>query len=736
VVVTYIEPRAGNASALGFDVASDPGRRTSLEQARASGSPAATQRIRLVQETGDQFGFLVFVPAFGPGSSAAAEAASGQAPEAYALGVFRVGDMLDTLLGAEDRQGLRIQLRDESAPEPERLLLESEPGPTGKPPVFERSVRFPMAGREWALVFGLSPDHLAAQRPWQAWSVLAAGLLFGGLLGAFLLVVTGRTIEIEQQVRDRTAELQEANAQLSSEVLERQRTERELQHVMSSVSDCLWAARVQPGGSFRYVYCSPAIERIAGRPPDFFAEGRQRWLETVHADDRGRVAGAFERLLKRESSVEDAEYRLVLPDGSLRWARESIAANLSPDGALHLSGVISDVTAHKQAERLMREREAQEAAAKRDERFRSLIENASDVILVLDGGATVRYVSPSVEPILGRSAAELAGQDVLELVAPENQRELAEELSALAGPAHHRAAGTTQGRGGRLAADGGHGAEPAGEAGGRGYVVNCREVTERARLEDQLRQSQKMEAVGRLAGGIAHDLNNRRVEQIRKAAERASGLVRQLLAFGRKQLQRLEVLDLNLIAGDMGKMLWRGIGEDIELVTSLGAQLGRVRADPGQVEQILMNLALNARDAMPAGGKLTSQTANVELGAGFAETHPGVEAGPYVMLAVSDTGHGMDDDTLSHIFEPFFTTKGEGKGTGLGLATVYGIVKQSGGYVDVTSAVGSGTTFRVYLPRLEEQEARPRGRPRRLPRRPRADPRPSCSWRTTPRCAA
>jgi PAS domain S-box-containing protein len=251
------------------------------------------------------------------------------------------------------------------------------------------------------------------------------------------------------------------------------------------------------------------------------------------------------------------------------------------------------------------------------------------------------------------------------------------------------------------------------------------DITERKRLEEQLVQSQKMEAIGRLAGGVAHDFNNllcvilgyadlqlehaprdeslqESAEAIRKAANRAAELTRQLLAFSRRQLLQPKVLDLNQVVHDTEGLIRRLIGEDIEFVVVEGTGLGRVKADPGQVTQVLMNLAVNARDAMPRGGKLTVETANVELYETYAEGQASYPPGSYVMLAVSDTGEGIDAETQARIFEPFFTTKEKGKGTGLGLATSYGAVKQSGGFIGVCSEPGKGTTFRVYFPREEE----------------------------------
>ena len=264
--------------------------------------------------------------------------------------------------------------------------------------------------------------------------------------------------------------------------------------------------------------------------------------------------------------------------------------------------------------------------------------------------------------------------------------------------------------------------------GRKAWLLLATDVTEKRSLEAQLLQSQKMESMGRLAGGVAHDFNNllgiitgygellrkrvgadarlvKYVDDITKAAERAAGLTRQLLAFSRKQVLQPRILDLNAVVGETETMLRRLIGEDIQLTTVLDEQLNAVRADPGQMDQVLMNLAVNARDAMPRGGRLTIETRNVVLDQAYARQHAGVEPGHYVMLAVSDTGHGMTPEVRTRSFEPFFTTKAQGKGTGLGLATVHGIVRQSGGHIWLYSEPGHGTTFKIYLPRTDAPRA-------------------------------
>jgi two-component system, cell cycle sensor histidine kinase and response regulator CckA len=364
----------------------------------------------------------------------------------------------------------------------------------------------------------------------------------------------------------------------------------------------------------------------------------------------------------------------------------------------------------------------------REELFRLISENAADMITVVDGGGQRLYNSPAYQRILGYSADELRDTSMLEQVHPED-RQLVESAT-------HEA--QTRGTGRSIAYRMRHKdgnwrtvestASPVLNAQGKveKLVIVNRDVSERRHLEEQFRQAQKMEAVGRLSGGVAHDFNNLlgvmigyseflqermepsnplrgSVDEILKAGKRAAMLTRQLLAFSRQQVLDPKVLDLNFAVGDMEKLLRRLIGEDVQLTTVLSPDLGRVKADQGQLEQVLLNLAVNARDAMPQGGKLIIQTENMVMDEEFVRRYPyPVQPGPYVCLKVTDTGIGMDGETKARAFEPFFTTKEKGKGTGLGLSTVYGVVKQSGGYIEIESSLGVGTTFRIYLPRVDE----------------------------------
>ena len=382
-------------------------------------------------------------------------------------------------------------------------------------------------------------------------------------------------------------------------------------------------------------------------------------------------------------------------------------------------------------DRALREKAQRGAATRLEEQIRrakkeweQTFDTVPDPVLILDEQFRIRRANRATTRVLGLEFSQLIGQPCYQVVhgRAEPPRECPLQRMLVSGK--EARCDIEEPRLGKVFDAT---ATPLHNSGSAvlGCVEVLRDISERKRAEEQLRQSQKMEAVGQLAGGVAHDFNNlltaiigysdllrarlregdrlrKYVQEIKKAGERAASLTRQLLAFSRRQVMVPQVLDLNSVVGNVQKMLRRLIGEDIDLLTVPGPGLGRVKADPGQMEQVILNLVLNARDAMPQGGKLTIETGNVDLDESYTRSHLDVTPGPYAMLVVSDSGCGMDAETLSHIFEPFYTTKEEGKGTGLGLATVYGIVKQSGGHISVASDPGKGTTFKIYLPRVEE----------------------------------
>ena len=373
------------------------------------------------------------------------------------------------------------------------------------------------------------------------------------------------------------------------------------------------------------------------------------------------------------------------------------------------------------------ERRTSELALRQsEERYRELFENAPDIIYTQDLTGNITSANKAGEDLSGYTCEELSHMNLAGMVAPEHLQNIQEEVQrTLAGekrPPVEIEILTKNGRRMTIEASSQRMLEDGKPV---GIHTFGRDITEHKRLEAQFYQSQKMEAIGRLAGGIAHDFNNllnvilgysgflldvvgssepqrRYVGQIKSSAEGGVPLIRQLLAFSRKQVLQPRVLDLNAVVREAEQLVMHLIGEDIEVIILPEPSLGHVKADPGQIQQVLMNLVVNARDAMPEGGKLTIASANVDLDEHYAHHHSGVKPGSFVMLAVSDTGIGMDQETQAHIFEPFFTTKAPGKGTGLGLSTVYGIVKQSQGYIWVYSELGKGTTFKVYLPLVRE----------------------------------
>jgi two-component system cell cycle sensor histidine kinase/response regulator CckA len=359
----------------------------------------------------------------------------------------------------------------------------------------------------------------------------------------------------------------------------------------------------------------------------------------------------------------------------------------------------------------------------RQDWFRLLLEHGSDVILTLDKDWRIGFAGPSLPRVLGWDPDQVARRSFADFVHPDDVEAVYASLTATV---HRSGFGEpiafrfrhADGNWRSLEAIGNH---PQDWPGPEQIILTARDITPRQRLESQLRQAQKMEALGRFAGGVAHDFNNlltaiqgyaslllfdlgpddpRRedLEEIRKASERATALTRQILAFSRRHVAQTEPVNLNELIGDMERLLPRLIGEDVAIATALEPKLGTVEADPRQVEQVIMNLVVNARDAMPQGGRLTIETENEIVEDDDPRASPDLPPGPYIVLSVSDTGSGIDPEIQSKIFDPFFTTKEPGRGTGLGLATVYGIVKQAGGHIELTSAPHQGSTFRIYLP--------------------------------------
>jgi|SRR5579864_397807 len=533
---------------------------------------------------------------------------------------------------------------------------------------------------------------------------------------------SGRVIPVSQVSvvhRDATGHVAYLST-IARDVSDRKRAETALRDsearfrlIAESITEVFWIADV---GMTKIVYVSPGYERVWGRTCASLHENPRSFFEAVHEADRARVLATLQ--LEPLGRPFDHEYRIIRPDGDVRWIWDRGFPVADASGkVVQYVGAAQDITHRKRA----------------DERIRLLaraIESTSEMVSVTDLNDQFTFVNRAFLETYGYTEGEVIGQTPALLRPPDGSDDLFDELSR----------GTRRG--------GWEGEVPNRRKDGTRLLVSlnttlirddagqaigllgvARDITARRSLEDQLRQSQKMEAIGQLAGGIAHDFNNlltaihgyagllwdslpepderrRDVDQIRQAADRAAGLTRQLLAFSRKQILAPRTLRLGDVVRELTPMLRRLLGEAVDLKTVV-ADHGSVKADTGQLEQVLVNLAVNARDAMPNGGHLTIETSDVVLDEAYSRQHAGVRPGLHVVLAVSDSGHGMDAATQQRMFEPFFTTKPVGQGTGLGLATVHGIVSQSGGHVWVYSEVGRGTTFKVYLPRTDEANDAP-----------------------------
>lgn len=469
------------------------------------------------------------------------------------------------------------------------------------------------------------------------------------------------------------------------------------------------------------LYINPAYEKVWGRTCQSVYEDPPSFLEPVPIEDRLRLEEHIGRIQLGEQPGK-LVFRVVQPNGNVRWLPTHAVPIRNEQGEVcRISGVALDIT---------ESREAHLALEEIADRYQKLTETSFDAIAVSEGGV-IREANRGYVKMFGYDRMEeIIGRPVIDFIAGESRadvkRRIAEGIDGT-----YELVGQRK-DGGKILLEATASTHMIGGRPGR--ITALRDMTEKRGLEDQFRQAQKMEAVGRLAGGVAHDFNNlltvimsytdmllegvspqdpraEDLDQIRKAAVTAASLTRQLLAFSRQQVIEPRLVNLSEIVSMSQKMLKRLIGDDVEVETTLTSEPIAVMIDPGQLEQVIMNLAVNARDAMPRGGRLILETAGVKMDAEFAQDHWPANPGRLAMLAVTDTGIGMDAQTLGRIFEPFFTTKEIGKGTGLGLATVYGIVKQSNGFIRVFSEPGKGTTLRIYFPLVDKPAEQYDGRP-------------------------
>ncbi len=479
-----------------------------------------------------------------------------------------------------------------------------------------------------------------------------------------------------------------------------------------------------PGGRFLAVNWTLARMYGYGTPQEM-VQAITDIAQQMYADPADR--NEFARLLEEQDELVNHECRLLRRDGSVFWASRNVRTIRDQQKkVLYYHGFVIDVSQRKQAEEALRQSE---------QRYRELFNSIRDSILLTNTARNIIDCNQAFTEQFGYTQQEIKGQKTASVYANEKEYQtMGQKLQKYIDQPNFIYVIHYKKKSGEVF-PGETNVFYLRDSSGQviGFIGIIKDISQRmraeqekARLEVQLNQAQKMEAIGRLAGGVAHDFNNllttilgnaelalldlkqnepfyNILTEIKGAGDKASALTRQLLAFSRRQVMQPEILDLNELLQDMSRMLRRIIGEDIELEILPASGLGLVEIDPGQLEQVIMNLAVNARDAMPGGGKLTIEIADADLDRIYSESHGRVvRPGPYVLLAVSDTGQGMPPEIQAQIFDPFFTTKDKGKGTGLGLSTVYGIVKQSSGYIWVYSEPEAGTTFKIYLPRVEK----------------------------------
>lgn len=504
-------------------------------------------------------------------------------------------------------------------------------------------------------------------------------------------------------------------------------TSRRLRSLIDRLDVIVWEADPH---SFKFSFVNRAAERVLGYPVEQWLQDPTFWQSRLHPDDRERVL-SYCREETRRGRDHELEYRIMAADGRVVRLRDLIQVIKNGHGhPIGMVGVMLDITEQRNAETKLRLSE---------ERFRSIFHNAAYAMCFIGVDGAILDANHAMAQMLGYdSPGRLLDLNAFEDVyrdADEYRHLLTQISDSRSTPYADVEWKRADGRSLSVRVT----VRPEHNAGGDvvAFEMISENLADRRALEHQLHEAQKLEAIGRLAGGIAHDFNNlltvisgyaallqerlgdddgslRYADGIVRASERAAALTQQLLAFGRRQVLQPKVVQMNGVIADLDRMLRRLIGEDIELVTLLDPAASPVRVDPAQLEQVVMNLVLNARDAMEGGGSVTLETRNVTLNAADVEDRVGLSPGMYVQLSVSDTGRGMDNETLQHIFEPFYSTKQPDKGSGLGLATVYGIVRQSGGHIAVTSEPGAGSQFTIYLPKcLDAVAAAPSAEPAR-----------------------
>lgn len=718
--VYFLEPYIGNESAQGFDLTSEPSRLEALTRARDTGEKTATSRLLLVQEKHNQYGFLIFTPIYQHGVSLNTIQQRRRHLQGFVLGAYRIGDLVEKTIAQLTPSGIDIRLFDDSAPAEKRFLYfhASRLKKDYHPPTVDESElkkgvhyaeTFAIAGRHWLVLCTPTPGFFTEGMSALAWLFLSFGILSTGFLAGYLWLIFSRI----DTSRRYTTQLLRSKEGLEHEIIERQLAEETLQKREAQLIE---SQRIAHIGSWERdvvtnrVTWSDELYRILGYDPHTTEASYQVLLDSIHPDDRERFMQSGKEAVY-ENKPYRIDYRILRRNNTIAVMHARGEVIRAEDGKpLLFRGTVQDITERKQAE------EKASSLAR-------ILETSLNEIYIFDA-ETLKFifVNQGARDNLGYSMEELRLMTPLHLKPEYTADKFRDLIEPLRSDKQNMIRFTTIHR----RKD--NSVYPVEVHLQRSlfehipvYVAMILDITERKKLESQLLQAHKMEAVGQLAGGVAHDFNNiltaiigygsimqmkmmkddpliKTLDSILASAQRAATLTRNLLAFSRKQVMQIQPVDMNKIVRNVDNLLSRIIGEDVELKTTLAPGEVIIQADRGQIEQILMNLATNARDAMPAGGKLSIETSRAMVDTEIMGIHGSVPSDNYALLSVSDNGEGLDETTKKRMFDPFFTTKEVNKGTGLGLSIVYGIVKQHEGYISVESVLGKGTTFKIYLP--------------------------------------
>jgi PAS domain S-box-containing protein len=734
--IIYLEPFTDrNRLAFGYDMLSEPVRQAAMEQARDEHAAALSGKVTLVQETGKdvQPGVLLYFPAYRPGAPTETIEQRRAAIRGWVYSPYRMTDLIRGTLGDWEEhpksKNIALQIYDGDDLSADRLLYEHlGAGDRARDPAarITRVVPLDFAGHRWTLRFTQHGQPTSPAGHGLAWLTLSGG----GIISLLLFGLIRSLIHTHASAR-----------QLRDEITERKRAHREVTLAaayLDTMPDALIVITpdnhvVKVNQAFGALW-GYAPEAAVGKPvTDFFPT--DEWATHVHEM----------KIAITQGTIRHFESQILTKGGNLVPVALSGKVLTDDSGQVSaLVAVIRDITERKRAEAerekmLTSARQSRRAllsvlddekrtAAERT-RLAAAIEQSAETMMITDAQGSIVYVNPAFEATSGYSRQEILGKNPRVLQSGKHDAKFYREMWATL-----TAGQVWRGHLSNKRKDGTHYEEeatlsPVLDSAGQivNYVAVKRDTTREVQLEAQLRQAQKMESIGRLAGGIAHDFNNlimgvmgytelardklppnhpvcEDLNEIMSGAKRTAALTKQLLAFARKQNVVPRELDFNDAVAHMLNMLRQLIGEDIHLVWVPGTALWPVKMDPGQIDQILANLCVNARDAITGVGTITIETANDALDEAFCVGQPDAVPGDYVVCMVSDDGCGMTKDVLEKIFEPFFTTKGVGEGTGLGLSTVYGIVRQNSGFINVYSEPGKGTTFRIYLPRVESAD--------------------------------